>query len=40
MAAATVTAVTSAASMRAALATARREPEQAVQEGLAGACSG
>lgn len=40
MAAATVTAVTSAASMRAALATARREPEQAVQERLAGARSG
>ena len=41
MAAATVTAVTPAARMRAALATAaRREPEQAAQERLAGARSG
>jgi hypothetical protein len=40
MAAATVTAVTPAATMRAALATARREPEQAAQERLAVARSG
>ena len=41
MVAATVTAVTPAARMRAAFATAaRREPEQAAQERLAGARSG